>query len=375
MRFSIRRETLLKPLQQVIGVVERRQTMPMLGNVLLRASDLGMKLVATDLEVELVTDIEMAAAVTGETTLPARKLLDICRSLPEGVELRIEVSEAKATIHARRSRFVLATLPAADFPILDQIQADRTLKLTQTQLKTLLDRTAFGMAQQDVRYYLNGLLLHFDEGALRSVATDGHRLATCRLTAEIADEATQAEIADEATQQVIIPRKAIHELQRLLTDAEQALELEISSNHIRLSFAGLCFTSKLIDGRFPDYERVLPRDCDKVIFVEREALRQALIRTAILSSEKYRGVRISLDGATMKIQAHNPEQEEAEEEMEVDYDGENLEIGFNVNYLLDVLNVIESDTVEINLKDPNSSALLKSPGSDEAVYVVMPMRL
>jgi DNA polymerase III subunit beta len=366
MRFSIRRETLLKPLQQVIGVVERRQTMPMLGNVLLRASDLGIKLVATDLEVELVTDIEMAAAVTGETTLPARKLLDICRSLPEGVELGIEVSEAKATIHARRSRFVLATLPAADFPILDQIQADRTVKLTQTQLKTLLDRTAFGMAQQDVRYYLNGLLLHFDEGALRSVATDGHRLATCRLTAEI---------ADDATQQVIIPRKAVHELQRLLTDAEQALELEISSNHIRLSFGGLCFTSKLIDGRFPDYERVLPRDCDKVIFVEREALRQALIRTAILSSEKYRGVRISLDGATMKIQAHNPEQEEAEEEMEVDYDGEKLEIGFNVNYLLDVLNVIESDTVEIKLKDPNSSALLKSPGSDEAVYVVMPMRL
>jgi DNA polymerase-3 subunit beta len=366
MRLSIARETLLKPLQQIIGAVERRQTMPMLGHVLLRSSDSGITMTTTDLEIELVADVETELKVTGEATLPARKLLDICRALPEGAHLAIDIGGGKASIRAMRSRFVLVTLPAADFPILEDIHADRSVTVSQAQLKHLIDSTAFAMAQQDVRYYLNGLLLHIAEGSLRTVATDGHRLAICEL---------RDQVHGEGVHQVIIPRKGVHELQRLLTDGDRDVELQLSGNHIRVSLVELRFTSKLIDGRFPDYGRVLPKDCDKTAFVDRETFRQALVRTAILSSEKYRGVRLSLDGSAMKIQAHNPDQEEAEEEVGVDYDGEPLEIGFNVNYLLDILNVVKDDTVEIKFKDPSSSALLKATASDQALYVVMPMRL
>ncbi len=366
MRFNVQRETLLRPLQQIIGAVERRQTMPMLGNVLLRSNDSGLTMTATDLEVELVAGVEMDIATSGEITLPARKLLDICRALPDDANLSIDASEGKAVIRALRSRFVLATLPAADFPMLGDIRVERSVKLPQVELKRLIDCTAFAMAQQDVRYYLNGLLLHVRAGSLRTVATDGHRLATCEF---------KTDVESEDSVQVIVPRKGVHELQRLLGDTDRDVQLELSSNHIRVSVPQLCFTSKLIDGRFPDYDRVIPKDGNNTVFVDREAFRQALSRTAILSSEKYRGVRLSLNGATMRIQAHNPDHEEAEEEVEIDYDGEALEIGFNVNYLLDVLTVVESDSVEIRFKDPNSSALLKAPSSEQSLYVVMPMRL
>lgn len=366
MKFSIQRQALLKPLQQVIGAVERRHTMPMLGNVLLRSKDFGMTITATDLELELVARLEIAVESAGEITLPARKLLEICRALPEDAELLVSTNDSKATIRALRSRFVLATLPANDFPVIEDIQGDRTVTIGQPELKRLIDLTAFAMAQQDVRYYLNGLLLHIEQGLLRTVATDGHRLATCEVTADI---------DTEVVHQAIIPRKAVHELQRLVPESDQTIELELGANHVRIDISELRFTSKLIDGRFPDYERVLPKECDKTVFVDRETLRQALTRTAILSSEKYRGVRLSLDGASMKLQSHNPDQEEAEEIIEVDYSGEPLEIGFNVTYLLDVLNVIEGDNLEIKLKDANSSALLKIPDSDQVRYVVMPMRL
>lgn len=366
MKFSIQREFLLKPLQQVIGAVERRQTMPMLGNLLLRSSKSGMSMTATDLEVELVATVQVEIDEGDEITLPARKFLDICRALPEAANITISSSENKVSIHAMRSRFVLATLPAADFPVLENIPADHNININEGQFKRLIDRTAFAMAQQDVRYYLNGLLLHVDQDVLRTVATDGHRLATCGVSAEI---------QCESPHQIIIPRKGIHELQRLLTDAERIIEIEMSANHLRINLPEICFTSKLIDGRFPDYDRVVPKDGDKTAFVDRDIFRQALIRTAILSSEKYRGVRLSLQAGTMKLQAHNPDQEEAEEEIEIDYDGHPVEIGFNVNYLLDVLNVLDSSSIEIKLKDPNSSALLRAPASDQALYVVMPMRL
>jgi len=366
MKFSIQRETLLKPLQQVIGAVERRQVMPMLGNVLLRSNERGMTMVATDLEVELMAGVDVDIDAPGETTLPARKLLDICRNLPEAANLAVQVTGAKASISSMRSRFVLATLPAADFPVIEDIHAEHRVTLAQRDLKRLTDRTVFAMAQQDVRYYLNGLLLHIGDGSLRAVATDGHRLATSK---------AGVEIQGDATHQVIIPRKGVLELQRILADSDQTIQIELSSNHIRAQVDELRFTSKLIDGRFPDYDRVVPRDSDKTVFVNREAFRSALVRTAILSSEKYRGVRLGLNGQVLKIQSHNPDQEEAEEELEVEYDGEPLEIGFNVNYLLDVLAVIGSETVEIKLKDANSSALLKAPTSDNSLYVVMPMRL
>lgn len=366
MKFSIQRETLLKPLQQVIGAVERRQVMPMLGNILLSGKDSGMTMTATDLEVELMAGMDVEVGTVGDVTLPARKLLDICRNLPESASLTLQVMEGKASINSMRSRFVLATLPAADFPVIEDIHAEHRVTLAQRDLKLLIDRTAFAMAQQDVRYYLNGLLLHIGDGVLRAVATDGHRLATSKV---------DVEIPGDAMHQVIIPRKGVQELQRILTDSDQAIEIELSGNHIRASVAELRFTSKLIDGRFPDYDRVLPKDSDKTVLVNREALRLALVRTAILSSEKYRGVRLSLDGQILRIQSHNPDQEEAEEELEVEYDGEPLEIGFNVNYLLDVLGVIGSETVELKLKDTNSSALLKTPTSEDSLYVVMPMRL
>ncbi len=366
MKFSIQRELLLQPLQQIIGVVERRHTMPMLANVLLRCEDSNITMTATDLEVELKATVELEQDNDEAVTLPARKLLDICRALPDDSSIEVNVSQGKAGIRAIRSRFVLTTLPAEDFPILENIHTTSKVILTEAQLKHLLYHTAFAMAQQDVRYYLNGLLLHVDQGSLRAVTTDGHRLAMCEINKEI---------ESQGAHQVIIPRKGIQELQRLLSDSDKELELKLGTNHIRVKFRKLCFTSKLIDGRFPDYERVVPKDTNKTVFVDRHTLRQALIRTAILSNEKYRGVRLNLQGSLMMLQAHNPDQEEAEEEIEVDYDGEPLEIGFNVNYLLDVLNALESDNVEIRLKDANSSALLRSPASDQALYVVMPMRL
>ncbi len=366
MKFRIQREALLKPLQQVIGAVERRHTMPMLSNLLLRSNGSEMTITATDLEVELVARIDTVVETPGEITLPARKLLDICRALPGTAEIQMNIADGKAVIRALRSRFVLATLPANDFPVVEDIRAYRTIMIAQADLKRLIDRTAFAMAQQDVRYYLNGLLLHVENGLLRAVATDGHRLAMCELSTEV---------QSETTYQAIIPRKAVHELQRLLPESDHTIELELSANHARIDVGNLRFTSKLIDGRFPDYERVLPKDCDKTVFIDREAFRQALTRTAILSSEKYRGVRLSLDGAMMKLQSHNPDQEEAEEVIEVDYTSEPLEIGFNITYLLDVLNVIDHENLEIKFKDASSSAVLKAPNSDQAFYVVMPMRL
>jgi DNA polymerase-3 subunit beta len=265
-----------------------------------------------------------------------------------------------------RTRFVLLTLPAGDFPALEDIRAERVVSVTQAAFKRLIDRTAFAMAQQDVRYYLNGLLLRVGKETLRCVATDGHRLATAALNVRA---------LSDAAHEVIVPRKGIHELQRLLTESDVEMRVELSRNHMRVRLAESCFTSKLIDGRFPDYERVLPKESAKSLVIDREALRQALTRAAILSSEKFRGVRLSLSDGILKVQAHNPEQEEAEEDLEVEYSGEPLEIGFNASYLLDVLNVIDGDRVEMSFKDANSSALLKAPGSDEALYVIMPMRL
>lgn len=366
MKISIQREALLKPLQQVIGAVERRQTLPALGNVLIRAADGGFSLTATDLEIELVADVEHAVEQAGEITVPARKLADICKALPDGAELMLATDGDKVTIRSGRSRFSLTTLPAAEFPTLEEISASKEFTIAQGKLKGLIERTSFAMANQDVRYYLNGLMLEVGPGQVRAVATDGHRLALCD---------TEAPVDTESSQQVIVPRKGIQELVRLLEDAESDAKVQVGANHIRVTLPELRFTSKLIDGRFPDYERVLPKGGDKLMTVDRELFRQALSRASILSNEKYRGIRLMLDNGVLKIQAHNPEQEEAEEEIEVAYEGEAMEIGFNVNYLLDVLNTVDGETITATLKDSNSSALLSEPENSTAVYVVMPMRL
>jgi DNA polymerase III subunit beta len=364
MKITAAREDILGPLQSVIGVVERRQTMPILANVLLSARENRLSITGTDLEVELVASHEVSVQQPGEVTLPGRKLLDIFRALPESSSLSIATDGERATLRAGRSRFTLASLPASEFPVVEEIGAQQHLSVPQSALRQLIDKTHFSMAQQDVRYYLNGMLLETDANMLRAVATDGHRLALCETPLESGAKPSQ----------VIVPRKGVLELQRLL-GTEGTLELSIGTNHVRVKIGDIRFTSKLIDGRFPEYGRVVPQHPTKRLEGDRELLRQSFQRTAILSNEKYRGIRLSVRPGLLTIQAHNPEQEEAEDQVEIDYQGEELEIGFNVTYLLDALSALESERVEIGLTDPNSSCLVQTPGQANAKYVVMPMRL
>ena len=340
--------------------------MPILANLLLSVTDEGLAVTGTDMEVELVANASVEVKEKGEITLPARKLLDICRALPEGAKITISLDKSKLTLRSGRSRFSLATLPAADFPSVDDINVQHGFELSQKQLRDLIARTAFSMAQQDVRYYLNGLLLETGENRLRAVATDGHRLALCDL---------QMTNANSSVQQVIVPRKGVLELQRLLGEGDIQAKIELGTNHLRVSMPNLRFTSKLIDGRFPEYERVVPKGGDKVFTADRKLLKETLGRAAILSNEKYRGVRLQLAPKHLKVMAHNPEQEEAEDELEVQYQGSELEIGFNVTYLLDALTALESEQVHITLTDANSSCLVRAPDDENCRYVVMPMRL
>ncbi len=364
MKLTATREELLAPLQSVIGVVERRQTMPVLANVLLSAREARLAITGTDLEVELVAAMKVAVDQPGDITVPGRKLLDIFRALPEGVSVTLSTEGERVVVRAGRSRFTLSSLPASEFPVVEEINAQQVLSLPQGEFRRLIDKTHFSMAQQDVRYYLNGLLLETQDSQLRAVATDGHRLALCEMT--LSEPAKPG--------QVIVPRKGVLELQRIL-GSEGQVELAIGTNHVRAQIGDIRFTSKLIDGRFPEYGRVIPASPPRTVQADRETLRQALQRTAILSNEKYRGIRLAVRTDLLTIQAHNPEQEEAEDQVEVVYAGEELEIGFNVNYLLDALAAIETDKVEIGLTDSNSSCLIHAPGMTQTRYVVMPMRL
>ena len=365
MKFTISRDALLKPLNLVAGVVERRQTLPILSNVLLSLEGGQLALTGTDLEVELVGRVSVSgASVDGEITVPARKLVDICKSLPDGSEIEFSLEAGKATVKAGRSRFTLSTLPASEFPSVDESPGELSLEISQASVKRLIERTAFAMAQQDVRYYLNGMLLEIRSGRLRMVATDGHRLALC----------TAPDPVDAGDAAVIIPRKGVLELARLL-EGEESIRLVIGSNHVRAVNTQYTFTSKLVDGKFPEYERVLPKSPDKSVVGDRLALKQAFTRTAILSNEKYRGVRLKLSNDTLEITANNPEQEQAEEMVSIDYQGAELEVGFNVSYLLDVLSVLNGSQVRLSLADSASSALLEEAEAGDSLYVVMPMRL
>jgi len=367
MKFSATREQILGPLQAVIGVVERKQTMPVLANVLLSAKGNRLSVTGTDLEVELVASGEVNVVQPGEITVPGRKLLEIAKSLPSEANVTLTLDGEKVKVAAGRSRFTLSSLSASEFPLVESINATQTLTLPQAELGRLIAKTHFSMAQQDVRYYLNGTLLETDGKMLRTVATDGHRLAIAEAPLSADSKAPQA-------QQVIVPRKGVLELQRILGNSGD-VEIAIGSNHIRLQIGDIRFTSKLIDGKFPEYGRVIPANPGKVVVVDRESMRAALQRTAILSNEKYRGVRVSLARDSVKLQAHNPEQEEAQDEVEIDYKGDEMEIGFNVTYLLDALSAVDTETVEIGLTDANSSCLIRAPGTTASRYVVMPMRL
>lgn len=368
MKFTVSRETLLTPLQLVSGVVERRQTLPVLANVLMVLDDGLLSLTGTDLEVEIVARVTPAStADTGETTVPAKKLVDICRSLPDGSDIEFTLQEdQKMVVKSGRSRFSLATLPANDFPATEKSEGDIQFNCSQQLIKRLIDRTAFAMAQQDVRYYLNGMLWEVEGNKLRCVATDGHRLAMC-------DKELDIDVPEKT--QAILPRKGVIELSRLLNDAETGVDLTLGSHHIRVETEDYTFTSKLVDGKFPDYERVLPKGGTNIVIGNRTELKQAFGRTAILSNEKYRGVRLNFSEGLVTIVANNPEQEEAEEEVVIDYQGDVIDIGFNVGYLQDVANVLSSENIKITLSDANSSALLEEPEKGDSVYVVMPMRL
>lgn len=366
MRFSLSREVLLKPLQQVVNVVERRQTLPVLANLLVAVDGSKLSMTGTDLEVEMVARSEVEDAQPGETTIPARKLFEIVRALPDGSRVSISQSGEKITVQAGRSRFTLATLPANEFPAVEDVDLVERIAMPEATLKELIERTAFAMAQQDVRYYLNGLLLDLRENLLRCVATDGHRLALCE---------AQLAAGVQTRKQIILPRKGVLELQRLLEGGERRVELEIGRNHLRMRREDVTFTSKLIDGRFPDYDAVIPIGADKEVKVDRELLRAALQRAAILSNEKYRGVKLEVSPGQLRIVAHNPEQEEAQEEIEAETRVDGLSIGFNVTYLLDALSALREETVMLNLRDGNSSALVREASNERSRHVVMPLRL
>ncbi|MCK9237272.1 MAG: DNA polymerase III subunit beta [Thiopseudomonas sp.] len=367
MHFTIQREALLKPLQLVAGVVERKHTMPVLSNVLLVLQDQQLSMTGTDTEVELIGRVTLEEpAQDGEVTVPARKLMDICKNLPPESTLSIRLDEQRLLITSGRSRFTLTTLPASDFPIFQEITGSFAFRINQGNLRFLIERTSFAMAQQDVRYFLNGLMLEATTNKLRAVATDGHRLALSDV---------EAEISETSAHQVIVPRKGVLELARLMDDESAFADITLSQTFIRASTEDFIFTSKLIDGKFPDYERVLPRGGDKIITVDRVSLRDSLNRASILTNEKYRGIRLQFENELLKLQANNPEQESAEEEVVIDYNGPSLEMGFNVNYLQDILNVMSTSQAKLTLSDENSSLLMSEAGNESSAYVVMPMRL
>ncbi|CAA0116666.1 Beta sliding clamp [BD1-7 clade bacterium] len=371
MKLVIPREALLKSLSLVAGVVERRQTMAILSNVLLDVKGQLLSVTGTDLEIEVTSRVTLddgSATDDFQITLPAKKLLDICKALPDGCEIKIDVTdESKVVVSSGRSRFTLASLPADEFPNVDEGEASAEFTLLQGEFKRLLDRTAFAMAQQDVRYYLNGMLWELEPNQLRVVSTDGHRLALCELK--------NAEVNIDGKQQIIVPRKGIIELARSLQSPDDSVQVFFGHNHLRVVTESFTFISKLVDGKFPDYQRVLPRGGNKVVIGSRIALKEAFSRAAILSNEKYRGVRLLLAEGALTIQANNPEQEEAEDTVAVEYMGDGLEIGFNVNYLLDALSVLSGESVKLTLSDSNSSALVEETGDSDSLYVIMPMRL
>jgi DNA polymerase-3 subunit beta len=367
MKFSLNRELLLKPLLLVSGAVERKSTLPILSNVLLEVSGQSLTLTATDLELEMVSYCEIEnEGEDGKITIPARKLLDICKSLPEGSMLTFSVDNDSVKISTGRSKYSLSTLPATDFPNIEQWQGDVEFKLLKSELLRLIESTHFSMANQDVRYYLNGMSIESEGNEIRSVATDGHRLAICKISNE------QLSLP---ARQVIVPRKGILEIIRLLDPVDEEIRIFLGSNHIRIIDTAFSFTSKLVDGRFPDYRRVLPRNGDKVLEASKDQLKQVLSRASILSNEKFKGVRLNFGNSELKITANNPEQEQAEEVIEIQFPYDDLEIGFNVSYVLDVLNAIKDESVKFTLGDANSSVVIEGSNSGEALYVVMPMRL
>lgn len=374
MKFTIQRAALIKPLQMISGVVERRQTLPILANILVAVKDQHLSLTATDLEIELIGSAPLDEnAESGATTVSARKLVDICRALPEDALLQFSLEGDHLILRSGKSRFLLTTLPAQDFPNVDEGPFAAQFTMSQDKLKKLLAKTCFAMGHQDVRHYLNGALFDINQGIVKCVATDGHRLAF--------NSITDVNLG-EMKAKVILPRKSVMELVRLLDpNNDHDVTVCVGENHFRVISNDFTFTSKLISAQYPDYEKLIPRSIANTALVRREALKQALTRASILSNEKFRGVRLQLDKDLLRIMANNPEQEEAEEHVQLEYLGNSVEIGFNVAYLQDVASAIETDDVRMSFNDPNGGVLIESSSGkevaekDNSLYVVMPMRL
>jgi len=366
------RDTLLKPLQIVTGIVERRHTLPILSNVLIERKDEKLFFIATDLEIQIMTTAQDGTTVSEgyAVTVAAKKLQDILRALPDKTQVTLETDESRLHAKAGKSRFHLQTLPVEDFPKFPAgTEPQEKITVKEKELKRLLSLVQYAMAQQDIRYYLNGLLLLTEDNFLKVVATDGHRLAFALMELQPADEKI------EVRREVILPRKVVLELMRLLSDTDDPVTMEILQNQVRFSFASVVLVTKVVDGKFPDYNRVIPTGYQKPFNINRQLLLQTLQRASILSNEKFRGVRLILTKDNLRIVCNNSEQEEAEEELEIQYDGEALDIGFNISYLLDVLNHLDGETVRFAFGDANSSALVTIPGNDAFKYVVMPMRI
>ena len=362
------RDTLLKPLQTVTGIVERRHTLPILSNVLIERKQEKISFIATDLEIQITTSVEDANPVNEEraVTVPAKKLQDILRALPDKVQVMLETGENRLHAKAGKSRFNLQTLPVADFPKFpESTEPQAKITVQQKELKHILSMVQYAMAQQDIRYYLNGLLLLMEDNHLKVVATDGHRLAFALMLLE----------APQEKKEVILPRKVVLELARLLNDTDEPVTVELLQNQVRFTFSNVILVSKVVDGKFPDYNRVIPEGYQKQFDINRVLLLQTLQRASILSNEKFRGVRLILTSGNLRIVCNNSEQEEAQEELELQYEGEALDIGFNITYLLDVLNHLNCETVRCAFGDANSSALISIPGNEDFKYVVMPMRI
>jgi DNA polymerase-3 subunit beta len=364
---KIEKENLLNPLQKIIGIVERKQPLPILSNVLIEKKGSTVRFVATDLEIQIATQFTDAAQTTLDTaiTVAAKKLQEILKVLPDGSKVTLDILENRLLVKVNKSKFTLQTLPAQDFPkVLEQFEQAVKVQVEQRKLKKLLGMVQYAMAQQDIRYYLNGVLLVIDRNFLKIIATDGHRLAY--IITKLDQEYVKREI--------ILPRKTINELIKLLADTEEQITFELSENQVRITFSDIILISKVIDGKFPDYERVIPSYTNQLTLNRVEIL-QALQRAAILSNEKFRGVRFVLTEKNLRIISSNSEQEEAQEDMEIDYQGIALDVGFNVNYLMDGLNNVTTETVTFSFGDANSSILITIPGNEEFKYVVMPMRI
>ena len=367
MKFSIARETLLTPLQQVIGVIERRQTQPILANVLIRLSDGQLELTGTDLEVQLVARVAVESSDAGAMTVPARKLLDIFRLLPERSQVTLELKDDRLALRGGTSRFSLTTLPVENYPAFDSGSTELEVAVPTETLRLALDKTTFAMAQQDVRYYLNGLLLDFEGSTLRAVASDGHRLA-------LFQEAQTAPFA--SNRQIIVPRKGILELSRLLGDADDTVIIQIAPNSVRVNLGAVSFSAKLVEGRYPDYQRVMPRDLNRLYTVDKDTLKGALSRVSVLSSEKQKSISLEVtDEQVMVLKSQNSEQEEAEERLTINAEGDGIAVGFNAAYLIDAIGHLSAESVKLSFTALANSCLIEDPSDPRFKYVVMPMRL